>query len=153
MPAPSVKVRHQHVDAGGRDDLAEVDREAVGEQQRVAVRQPGGDVVGEQPPLQLVRREDHDQVASGGGLARREHLEALLARRLHRRRARAQPHHDAHPRVAQVQRVGVALAAVADHGHGLAAQQVEVGVCVVVHRHGGAPGLVWRGGGGRVTVR
>ena len=46
------------------------------------------------------------------------------------------------PRVAQVQRMGVALAAVADDGDLLALDQVQVGVAVVVNTHGLSPLLV-----------
>ncbi len=43
------------------------------------------------------------------------------------------------PRVAQVLRVGVTLAAEADDGDGLAGEQAEIGVLVVVH----AMSLLW----------
>ena len=45
----------------------------------------------------------------------------------------AQAYDDVHARVLEVQRVGVALGAVADDGDGLAVEQPEVGVVVVEH--------------------
>ena len=40
-----------------------------------------------------------------------------------------------HAGIAQVQRVGVALAAVADHGHLLALDQIDVGITIVIDAH------------------
>ena len=46
-----------------------------------------------------------------------------------------------HAGVAQVQRVRVALAAVADDGHLLALDQVDVGITIVIDAHGMFPQL------------
>src|SRR5207253_6572854 len=58
-------------------------------------------------------------------------------RLLDRRGVRAQPHHYVHTRVAQVERMRVALGAVAEDRDGLAVELGEVCVLVVDHAAGG----------------
>ncbi len=119
---------HADVDAGGRGDLLEVDREAVGEEQQVA----GGDAVGDvglpDLGLLLVGQQDHHRVAAAGGFGDVEHLEAGLFGLGAAGGVRAQADDDVDPGVLQVERVGVALRAVAEDGDGLAVEQREVGV-------------------------
>jgi len=55
------------------------------------------------------------------------HLQAGLADLVPRRAALAQPDHDLDAAVVQVLRVGMALAAVADDGNGLALDEAQVG--------------------------
>jgi hypothetical protein len=59
--------------------------------------------------VQLVGHEHHDDVAARGRVGDIEHLEASRARRLGRRRVRAQADNDVDARVLEVQGVGVAL--------------------------------------------
>ncbi len=100
----------------------------------------GADVALVEARLHVVRHQHHDGVGVLGGLGRAEHLEAGLlgARRVGRARQVADDH--AHAAVAQVLGVSVSLAAEADDGDRLAADQAEVGVIVVVH---GSPSLSW----------
>ena len=49
-------------------DLAEVDVEAVGEGQRRALLDVGGDLLAVEPGLVLVRGQDHDHIGAGDGL-------------------------------------------------------------------------------------
>ena len=63
------------VDAGRRLDLAEVDREAVGEQEQVAGRDAVGDLRLPDLGLLLVRQQDHHDVAAAGGVGDVEDLE------------------------------------------------------------------------------
>src|SRR5262249_43291135 len=56
-----------------------------------------------------------------------------IFRVLDRLAAFAQAYDDVHAGVLEVARVGVALGAVADDGHGLAVQQIQIGVVVVIH--------------------
>jgi hypothetical protein len=121
----------QHVDAGGRGDVAVADVEAVAEDERLALGEVGGDVVGVQVTLALVGREDDDDVGPCGGLGTGENGESGFFGLLLRLRAFLQPDDDLDTGVAEVLRVRVALRAVADDGDLLALDECEVGVFVV----------------------
>src|SRR5690349_16225895 len=146
---------HEDVDAVGRGDVAEADVEAVAEDEGVARGQRRLDLLGVELPLVLVGGEDHDQVGLLGRLARGEHAQALGLRLVAALRAGLQPDPDVDAGVAQGQRVGVALAAVADHRDVLALDQAQVGVVVVEHlSHWGLSFIVWCCGnvGGQVAI-
>ena len=66
-----------HVDFGRRDDLAVVDREAVAEQDQVPGRDPVGDTGLPHLLVQLIRGEDHHDVALARGVRRIGDPEAL----------------------------------------------------------------------------
>ena len=86
--------------------------------------------------LELVRHQDHDDVRPGRGLGGAHHLEARAFGLGGGRRARPQRHHDlGHAAVLEVVGMAEALAAIADHGHALALDQVQIGVGVVVDAH------------------
>jgi hypothetical protein len=112
---------HEDVEVGPRLDQVEVDVEAVGEGQRRALAQVGGEVLAVQLALQLVGRQHHDHVGPGGGLGRALDREAGGLGLLDAARAGPERHrHLGNAAVLQVVGVGVALAAVADDGHLLA---------------------------------
>ena len=117
--------------AGGRD-LAEADVEPVGEEDGVAVLQVRGHVLLVGRPLLGVGQQEHDQVGLGRGIGHGQDLQPRLLGLGLRRRAlpQADPHVDA--RVPQVQRVGVALRAVAEDGHLAVGDDRTVGVLLVV---------------------
>ena len=119
---------HRHVDALGRRDPAEADREAVREHQHLAGREVRRDLLLEQIRLHQIGHEDHDHVGPLRGGRRLERREAVLFRRLPA--AAARPHADADvgAAVLQVQRVRVALRAVADHGDAPRQDRVQVNV-------------------------
>ena len=98
-------------------DQVEVNVQAVTEEQRVAVLEVRLDVIGENARLSGVRCEHHDDVGPLGNLGRRTDRQSLLFSLLTRLRAflEADAHIDA--RVTQAQRMGVALASVADHSN------------------------------------
>ena len=98
------------VDVRGRLDLAVVDGEAVAEEHEVAGGDPVAHLLLPDVVVQLVRDEDHDDVAAAGGVRDGQDLEAGVLRGLHGGRALAQADDDVDPAVAQVLRVGVALA-------------------------------------------
>ena len=132
---------HADVGARGRLDLVEVDREAVGEHQQVAVGDPVGDLGATDLGLLLVGDQDHHHIAPACSVRDVQHLQA---RRLGVRPAggvRPQPHHHVHAGVLQVERVGVPLGAVAEDRDGLPLEQRDVRVCVV------KDSLVFRGSG------
>ena len=137
------------VDAGRRLDLAVVDREAVAEQQRVALGDPVADLVLVDVVVQFVGDEDHHDVAARRGLGDRQHLEPALAGGVGGRGALAQADDHGYAGVLEVQRVGVALRAEADDRDGLAVEEAEV--CVVVVEHAGR--ILCTRGCGRATGR
>jgi len=103
----------------------------VPEEQRVAGLEVRRDVLCVDGSLPGVRRQDHDQVGLGGGLGRGDHPQAFLLRLGPGFRSLGQSDADVHPRIPQAQRVGVTLAAVADHGHPATLDDGEVRVVVV----------------------
>ena len=108
----------------------------MAEQQQVAGRDAVGDLVAPDLAVLLVGQQDHHDVAARGGVGDAGHLEPGAARLLDRRRAVAQADHDVDPRVLEVERMRVALGAVAQDRDGLAVEEGEV--CVVVVEHGAA---------------
>ncbi len=88
--------------------------------------------------LMLVRREDHDEVGPFRRLGVGHDLEAGVFRLLARGRTFAQRDGDiVHAAVAQVLRMGMALAAIADNRDFLVPDQVQIGVGVVIDFHVG----------------
>ena len=128
--AGALRGDHADVDARRRLDVAEADVEAVAEEQRVAVDEVRLDRLGVELTLLVVGREDDDQVGLGDRLGRREDAQALGLGLGAARGALEQADAHVDAGVAQGQRVGVALAAVAEHGHVPALDDAEV--CVVV---------------------
>ena len=111
----------------------------MAEQQHVALGDAVADLVLPDLAVELVGEQDHHEVAAAGGLDDREHLEALLARLGDRGGVLAQADDDVDAGVLQVERVGVALGAVADDRDGLAVEEREVCVVVVDHWRAGYP--------------
>ena len=96
--------------------------------------------LGVQLPLDVVGREDHDDVGLLDRLGRGEDAQPLGLGLLAALRALGQSDAYVDTGVAQRQRVRVPLAAVAEHGHVLALDQGQVGVVVVEHlSHWGSP--------------
>ena len=131
--AGALRGDHADVDARRRLDLVEVDREAVGEHEQVAVGDPVGDLRVPDLGLLLVGEQDHHDVAAAGGVGDVEHLEAGGLGLRAAGGVGAQPDDDVDAGVLQVERVGVALRAVAEDRDGLALEGREVGVVVVEH--------------------
>src|SRR5215211_2501381 len=123
---------HGHVHGLGHLDVAEVDVEAVGEEQGVAGAEVGGDVASVQVPLHGVGDQHHDQVGPGRRLGRAGHGQPGRLGLGPAGRALGQPDPDLAARVVQREGVGVALGAVAEHGDLAGLDQAEVGVVVVV---------------------
>ncbi len=131
--AGALRGDHADVDARRRLDLAEVDREAVGEHEQVAGRDPVLDLALPDLGLPLVRKQDHHDVALAGGVGDVEDLEAMGFGLGARGGVGTQPDDDVDAGVLQVERVGVALGAVAEDRDGLTCERVERGVVVVEH--------------------
>ena len=134
--ARALRRDHQHVEIGARLDQIEMHVEAVREHQRRAVLHVGVQMLAIDVALQFVGRQHHHDVGPFGGLGHLHDLELLGLGLLHAGRALAQRHRDVlDAGIAQIERVGMALAAVADDGDLLALDQVQVGVAVVVNTH------------------
>ena len=119
MPG-SLRSDHRHVDILGRRDEPEVNIEAVGEHQRLAGSQVRLDIFLVDLALNVIRHQHHDDVGCFRGIRNRENFQpggfrfgfALAAFRQADNRIQAG--------IAQIQRVRVPLAAVADNGDCLA---------------------------------
>ena len=125
--------RHEHIHTGGRHDLLVADIEAVGKGQSVALLQIGGDILLVNVGLHLVVNEHHHDVAPLGGLGngldgkpRGLRLRPVLG-------AFPQAHADLAAGILQVQGMGMALRAVADHGDLLAVEIVQVAILFIIH--------------------
>ena len=75
------------------------------------------DGLGEHLRLHLVGEQQRDELCAADGLGDRPHLEPGLLGLRPRGRPLAKPDDDADTRVVEVERMGVALAPVADDGH------------------------------------
>ena len=103
------------------------------EEDRVTGLEVGGDRLGVHEPLHLIGHQDHDDVGLGGGLGRADHAQPLGLGLGTRLAALGQAHPHIDTRVAQVQRVGVALRPVADDGHRAGLDDRQVGIVVIEH--------------------
>ena len=117
---------------GGLDGVV-VDVEAVREHERLPRQQVGRDGLAIDLGLQVVGDEHHHDVRVAGDIGHQAHFQAVLFGLGHAAAALVQPHLHVYAAVVQVERVGVALAAVSDYADGLAVQQGHVGVVFVVH--------------------
>ena len=124
---------HEHIHAGGRDDLLVADIEAVGKGQGVALLQIGGDVLLVDVGLHLVVDEDHDDVGPLGGLGHGFDGEAGLFGVSPVFGALTESHAHVAAGILQVEGVGMSLGAVADDGDLLAVEIAELTVLFIVH--------------------
>ena len=134
--AGALRRDHPDVDDARRIDAREVDVEAVREHQQLAGPQVRGDVGVVDGLLGRVRHEDHHDVRGLDGVRDVRHAQAGLLRQRTALRARGEPDDDVHAGLVEVQRMGVALAAVADDRDGLPLEGRRVRVIVVVHARG-----------------
>ena len=132
--ARTLRRDHRHVDAGGRHDRAEVDREPVGEHQHVAVLEVRRDVLRVDLPVRGVGQQAHHHVGLGHRVGGVEHAQARLLGLGAAGRARPEPDPHVEPAVLQVLGVRVALRAEAEDRDLLIAQDAGVGVLLVVDR-------------------
>ena len=102
----------------------------MGEEHRGVLLEIRLNVVRPDRPLRLVGRQDHDDVGLGDGVGDGCDLQALLLGLGDRLRTLAEPDNHLDARIAQVQRMGVALRSVADDGCllGLDQRQVRIGI-------------------------
>ncbi len=119
--------------------------EAMREHQRRAVLHVVVQMIAVDVALQFVGGQHHHEVGPFGGLGDFHHLEACGLGLLGGGRALAQRDRDVlDAGILQVQRVGMALAAIADDADLLALDEVQVGVAIVINTHGRSSWLAGR---------
>jgi len=123
---------HCHIDVLRRDDLAEMDVESVGKQQRVAGIEVALHRLGVDGPHHLVGHEHHDGVRPLGRGVWCQHPKPFAFGLGPTRRPLSESHHDVDPGFLQVEGMGVALAPVADDGHFPGSDEVGIAVGVVI---------------------
>ena len=123
---------HRDIDIGGRSDRAEMDIKAVGEHERLARGHMRGDLIVVEVGLYMIGDEDHDHVGRLGGVGRGEYLQAGGLGLGDALAAGGQADDDIDSGIAEVEGVGVALAAVADDGDCAPGEVIEVSVFFVI---------------------
>ena len=134
--ARALRRNHQHVEILAGLNKVKVHVETMREEQRRALLHIGLQFVAVNIGLQFVRRQHHDDIGPFRGFHNRHHLQALALGLLDRWGTGAQRHHNVlAARVAQIQRMGMALRAVADNGDILALDEIDVGVTIIINTH------------------
>ena len=128
---------HDDIHIGGRHNGLEVDVEAVGEGQRLALGHIGSHLLVVDISTQLVGHQHHDNVAGLGGLFHFHHVEigaglGKLGCLFPVGRALAQADHHVDAGLGQVFGMSVALGTKTDDGDGLAVQHAEIAVGIVI---------------------
>ena len=138
--ARALRRDHEDVEVGTRFDQLEVDVETVRERQRRTFFEVGGQVIAVQRGLSFVRRQHHDDIGPGGCVCRAEYLETFVFRLPGAAGAFAERDGDfLDAAVAEIEGMGMALAAVADNGHFLAFDQIHIRITVVINSHFSLP--------------
>ena len=125
----------EHVHIPGRNDLIEVDVEAVREEQRLALGEVRLDVVLIDGGLHFVGQKQHDEIGHLGRFLRRDRFKAVLPGQFVVGAAGALTHNNLHAGIAQVLGMGMPLAAIPDDGYRLVFQHIEIGVFVIIDFH------------------
>ena len=134
--ARAFRRHHGDVKIGTRLNEVEMNRQAVGEHQRRAFADIIGDMLVINILLQLIRRQDHDDIGPSSGMGNRFDSNPLGFGFGGRGRALAQA--DANvsdAAIAQVQQMCMALRAIADNGDFFAFDQFNIRIAVIQHFH------------------
>ena len=123
---------HADIDALGGLDVAEVDVEAMGEEEGVAVLEVRGDLLGVQLTLVLIGGQDHDHVGLLTRFLDGQHAQTLSLSLGDRRGTLPQTNPHVNAGVTQVEGVGMSLGAVTNDGNLTVLDDGQVGVVVVV---------------------
>ena len=115
-----------------------MNRKAVREQQRFALGQVRRDVLFVSRGLLRVRQRDQDHIRAPNGFGGGHHFKALFLRDRDGFAALVKADDDLATAVFEVERVGVALRAEAEHGQGFVFEHAQVRVFVRINfcRHG-----------------
>ena len=135
--AGALRRDHDHVDGLLRLDQVEVHVEAVGEGDGRTVTDVRRDLVAVDVGLEFVGRRHHQQVGPLGGLGHGHDLQAVGLHLLGGGRTCLERNHEVGSAgILEVQRVGAALAAIADHGDRGALEGFAVDIFLRVNTHG-----------------
>ncbi len=124
---------HGDIYAGGRNDLAEVNVEPVGEHEHVAVFEIVADSRLIDHFLGLIRHDHHDHIGHGSGCVGGQDLESSGGGAVPRRSALRLGHHHFDSAIAEVLRMGMTLTSEAYDSNGLPLEKTQIGVFVVQH--------------------
>ena len=127
---------HPHVQIFARHDLPVMHVEAVGKGERRAFFDIGFNFVAVGGGDGFVRQQHHDHIGLCHGIAGFGHFQAGVFRFFPACAAFAQADDDFHAAVVEVERVGVALAAVTENGDSFALDEREVAIFIVKNLHG-----------------
>ena len=130
---------HKHVDAFGRHDLAEMDVEAVAEDQRLALGHVAGDLGVVDLRLDLIGQQNLDHIGGPGGFGCRNRIEPVGLGHLVVPGALQLADNHVEAAVTQVLRLSVPLAAVTDNRDLALFENRGLGVLIVVHLHPSPP--------------
>ena len=128
----SLRRNHEHVNIRGRDNLLEMNVEAVGKCERGAFLQIRGDFVFVNVRLLLVRNENHRNIGSFNRVRNAENFQALTFSDGFGFGAFVQPDDDINAAVFQIQRVRMPLRTVTDNRDGLAVHDFPVDILVII---------------------
>ena len=143
--ARALRRDHQDVEIRAGIEQVEVHVEAMREHQRGALFHVVVQMLAVDIALQFIGGEHHDKVRPFGGIGDFHHFEAGGLGFFGGSRALAQRDGDIlDAGILQVQRMGVALAAIADDDDLFALDQVQVGVAIVINTHGRSSWLARR---------
>src|SRR5580700_5780662 len=122
---------HHHVDITGRNDRLEMNAETMREAQNLSGMQIGLDVLLINRRLRLIRREHVDPVGTFRGLIRSHYDHAIGASLLRAGAVRLEAHEHLVAAVAQVLRLCMSLAAVAQDRDGFALQGLRISIVFI----------------------
>ena len=123
---------HGHVDILRRDDLAEVDIEAMREHEGLSGLQVRGDLLLVDGALMVVGDQDHHDVGGLAGFGRGHDVETGRLGFVPVGAAGDVGNHDVDSGIPEVESVGMALAAVADDGYRAALERTQISIFFVI---------------------
>ncbi len=126
---------HHDIGFGRRKDLPVMNIETVRKKQGLAGFHVGGDVLAVELRLHMVLGQDLNHVGRGGGLTGGYGLKAVFNRFFIIGGTRPLPHNHIDAAVAQVLRLRVPLAAIADDSDFFTPKNIQIRIRIVVHPH------------------
>ncbi len=130
---------HENIDAGGRHDAFEMNVKAMAEGQVIAIFKSRPDFFLVGVALELIRQKHHYDIGRGRRFCGFGNFQTGSLSLGPGAAAALQTHHDFNPGVTQIVRVGVALAAVAQHGDFLALETAQIRVPIIINLHVSSP--------------